>query len=74
MKPYGLNKQNIWDSDDKAGGVKYGRNSSSGNLPGKGGDIRSLVKGSDKKKRARRPWKKRFRAQAKVQINKELNS
>ena len=74
MKPYGLTKRDIMDSDDVAGIQKYGRKTSMGQIPGPGGDTRAQIKGSDKKRRARRMWKKRTRAEVKIQINKELNS
>ncbi len=48
MKPYGLKRYEYGDLD--VAGIKaFGRKSSAGNLPGKGGDIRAGQKSKSKR-------------------------
>ena len=72
MKAYGLTKKDVDDSDDVVGIQEYGRKTSIGRLPGPGGDTRSMIKGSDKKKRARRIYKKKARARFKQELINNL--
>ena len=65
MKPYGVPRTTDVESPDVGDIKQYGLKSSSGNLPGKGGDIRSPHKSSDLKKKARRRFKRRERAAGK---------
>ena len=62
MKPYGLTKKQVRDSDDVVGIQEYGRKPSVGYFAGKGGDRRPRVKGSLKRKRIRRKFKRQARA------------
>lgn len=63
MKPYGLKRLINYPYPDCADIYVGGRKSSAGNIPGKGGDIRSSFKSSSSKRSTRRYWKRVARAQ-----------
>lgn len=68
MKPYKTIKLDNYP--DVADIHLYGRKSSSGNLQGKGGDIRSLHKNPNKKQAARRAHKRSDKAKSLKEENK----
>lgn len=72
MKPYGLPRVKEVEAPDLVDIQTYGLRSSAGNLPGKGGEIRSLFKNSRKKRNIRRYWKKRERKIIKEKLNGDL--
>lgn len=74
MKAYGYNLTNTHDFSfpDIADGINYGRKSSAINLPGKGGDVRSNIKSSAKKRNNRRIMKKAERRNAILSIKNEF--
>jgi hypothetical protein len=75
MKAYGYSSTNTHDFSfpDIVDGIVYGRKSSAINLPGKGGDIRSNIKSSAKKRNNRRIMKKAERRNATTNIKKEIS-
>lgn len=66
MKAYGLPRHDDVAHPDVADIHAYGLKSAAGNLPGKGGDIRSAHKSSTDKRRARRRFKKAARRAGKA--------
>ena len=71
MKPYGMNRAEIRDSDDLAGIKRYGMKSSWGNPRGKGGAIRAGVAPTSKAT-ARRYQHRRARAANKRACAEEI--
>ncbi len=65
MKPYGLPRHDDVAHPDIADIHRFGLASHAGNLPGKGGDIRSGHRSSAKKKASRRIFKKLARKEGK---------
>ena len=61
MRGYGLPRHNDVKFPDMGDIRDYGLKSSAGNLEGKGGDIRSSHKNSQKKRNIRRYFKKKAR-------------
>ena len=66
MKGYGLPRNTDVAAPDCADINTYGLQSGSGNLPGKGGDIRSSFKNPARKAAHRRTWKRAARAEGKA--------
>jgi hypothetical protein len=71
MKPYGLPRCDDVAHPDVADCQQYGLKSSAGNLPGKGGDIRSMHKKSASKRASRRTFKRIARRAGKAACAEE---
>lgn len=67
MKPYGVPRNDDVANPDLGDIQKYGLASHIGNLPGKNGEIRSIMS-SGNRRRTRRIWKRKARNEGKIQI------
>ena len=68
MKPYGLPRVSAVSEPDLADIKEFGRPGRVGNLPGKGGDLRSHFKRAASKAATRRVFKRRARAEGRAEI------
>jgi len=66
MKAYGIPREAYLKYPDLGDIYKYGLPGHLGNLPGRGGDIRSLFRSSTVKKQIRRMYKRRARLEGKM--------
>jgi len=71
MKPYGLPRNDDVAHPDLADIKEYGRPGRVGNLPGKGGDVRSHFRNPASKAATRRVYKRRARADGKALAKEE---
>lgn len=68
MKAYGLPRDFCVAYPDPYDGILYGLKSSALRLPGRGGDCKSAVRSSRRKRRARITWKRRARSEARMAL------
>lgn len=73
MKPYGIPRVPELDFPDVYDIKKFGFASHIGRLPGKSGDFRPYIRGTNKAS-TRRIWKRKARAEGKSIIRKELQN
>ena len=71
MKAYGLPRNDAIEHPDVGDIQEYARASHVGRFPEKGGDFRSYMKTSKKRKATRRIWKKAERSRAKTECKYE---